>query len=444
MEENKEETKIEIKDPGKNQDIDSSIEENKEKFEMNIPFPLLNRAKFKERILKRQEKIKENLEISNYGLSAWTKTPDGKSISKGCQSCKAGTWLCFYVGKVCNLECFYCTQGSREDKIREPERPGLINNKHSIDVYKDILNDPGETWCGLYAEGISYSGGEPFLYIDNVLKLSEFITKYHSHIYQWIYTNGTLVTEEKLKALHDHGVKEIRFHLGATNFSKNILKKLNMAKKVMDFVNVETPSTPELKEFLINQKGMHLLEDIGIYQINLRELTTASIDEMSIPWWYKNGQGYKRLLEFLQKYELYFYDSLIGKSISGEDLTQIFISPAISRETTYDLMEYAIENKIGILINDCSHDSLHHQRLQRNFCEYNIDAVISNWSYGKEYIQILQRDIGRQKMHTVMTHNKPQGKEYYLSLIKHLSCEDERGQHLRFGPFTLNFPLTHS
>lgn len=416
--------------------------ENEDNFEINIPHQLLSRVEFIERIYKRRERIKDHLEITNYGLSAWTKTPNGKTISKGCLACKAGTWFCFYIGRKCNAECVYCPQGTIQEKMKTPERPGYINDKYHIDEYMDIMNDPGELWYGLYTEGISYSGGEPFLYLDKALKMAEFISKNHNHIYQWIYTNGLLVTEDKLKALYDKGVKEIRFHLGATNFNEKVLKNLEMAKKVMDHVNIESPSNPALKEFLLDKKGIHWLEGIGVDQINLGELTTISLDETNRAYWDKFSIGYKRLLEFFQKHELelYFYDSKIGKSVLGKDLTEIYISPTISREITYDIMEYAIENKVDILVNDCSQDAKHNQRLQRNFHEHIVGMMINNWFEGEDYVKKLQKEIDEQRLDIIREHNRPHTKEWMMMLLKDSSYEDGKGFHLRLGPYSLCFP----
>jgi len=405
-----------------------------ENIEVNTPYPICSRMEFIERIHKRQEKIRDSLEISDYGLSVWTKTPSGKTLSRGCQSCKAGTWLCLFVGKKCNVDCIYCPQGTKQEKMVASERPDFINDRYHIEELKDIMNDPGEIWTGLNIQGIGYSGGEPFLYIDKVLNLAKFISKYYGHIYQWIYTNGLLVTEDKLKSVYDSGVREIRFHLGATNFNKEVLKKLELAKKIMDYVNVETPSTPELKEFLINKKGIQLLEDIGVYQINLGELSGISIDEMK-----RFPLGFKRALEYFQQYELYLYDSVIGKSVIGKNLSQIYISPTMSREITYDIMDYVVENKVDILINDCSQDAKNIQRLQRNFFEHNIDVLITNWFQDADYIQRLRRNINEQKLNIIMEHNGPHTRDWVKSLIQDSSYKDERSYHLKLGNLIKSF-----
>lgn len=417
--------------PNLNQKMSLSDLEN---IEVNTPYPILSRTEFIERIRQRQEKIKDFLEISDYGLSVWTKTPSGKTLSRGCQSCKAGKWQCLFVGKKCNVDCIYCPQGTKQEKIAAPEHPGLINDSFKIEDVKSIFNRPDAIWTGSNIQGIGYSGGEPFLYLDKVIDLAKFVSKYHDHIYQWIYTNGLLVTEDKLKAIYDNGVKEIRFHLGATNFNMEVLKKLELAKKIMDYVNVETPSNPELKEFLIDKKGLHLLENIGVYQINLGELSAISIDEME-----RFPLGFKRTLEYFKQYELYLYDSMIGRSLNNRNLSQIYISPTISREITCDIMEYAVDNKIDILINDCSQDAKHIQRFQKNLFEHHIDALVTNWFQNDEYVQMLQENINKQKLDMMAKHIQPQKEDKIKLLIGKISCKNERDYCFKLGDLKKSF-----
>ena len=397
--------------------------------DINTPYPILSRMEFIERIHKRQEEIKDSLEFHDSGLSVWTKTPSGKTLSKGCQTCKAGTWQCLYVGKKCNIDCVYCAQGTRQEKMADPERPDLINDSYYIDEVKNMFNDPGAIWAGSNVRGIGYSGGEPFIYLDKVLNLAEFVSRYHDHIYQWIYTNGLLVTEDKLKSLYDVGVREIRFHIGATNFNKKVLNNLEMAKGIMDYVNVETPSNPELKEFLIDKRGIHWLEDVGVYQINLGELSTIAVNEMT-----KFLLGHKRVLEYFQKNQVYVCDSIIGTSVAGRNLSQIYISPTISREITYDIMKYAIENNIDILINDCSQDAKHIQRLQKSTNEQNADIMLKNPSQDKRYIQKLLKDTSKRKLNIIREHKKPHTRDYCMKiLIQDITSKDDKGYHLNLG-----------
>ena len=396
--------------------------------EINTPYPILSRIEFIERICRRQEELKGSLEITDHGLSVWTKTPRGKAVSKGCQACKVGRYLCFYVGKKCNLDCLYCAQGTKKEKLAQPEAPDLINDEYHIEEIMDMFNNPEALWTGSNVQCIAYSGGEPFIYLDKVLRLSYFISRYHNHIYEMIITNGLLVTEDKLKALHDSGVDEIKFHIGASHFSKQVLDNLEMASGLMDYVSVETPATPELKEFLIDKKGIHWLEDIGLYQLGLGELASASILHLNE----MNEIGNKRAMEYFQKLgELYISDSVVGRSITGKSLSKVYISPTISREITFDIMKYAVGNKLDVVINDCSQDAKYFQSLQRNVTEQKTDIAKVARHQGTKYIQGLQAKIDEQKMEMLEEYNGPRAHDWMKPLIQSVSKKDERGYHLK-------------
>jgi len=396
--------------------------------EINTAYPILSRLDFTERIRRRQEELKDLVELHDRGLCAWTKPHSGKALSKGCQACKSGGYLCFYAGKKCNLDCVYCAQGTKKEKWAQPEAIDLINDQYHIEEIMDVFNNPEAIWTGSNVRCIEYSGGEPFIYLDKVLKLSRFVSRYHNHIYQMIVTNGLLVTRDKLKELRDCGVKEIKFHIGAARFSKKVLDNLEMAVGIMDYVSVITPPTPELKEFLIDKKGIHLLEGVGLHQLGLSELGSTDILHLSE----MNKAGDKRALEYFQKLgELYIFDSVVGKSIEGKDLSEIYVSPAISREITYDIMRYAVENNIDIVVNDCSQDRRHLQRIQRNTMERKIDAVRAASFQNAEYIRGLLINIDEQRMKMLEEYNGPRAKDWVKPLIRSVSRKDEKGYHLK-------------
>lgn len=304
---------------------------------------MLNRMEFLTSIKNRQIKLGDNLEYLNHGLSPFSNIYPNNSLSPGCKACKNGTWWCVYVGYKCNANCWYCPQGSSEFKENQTDHPEGFQHLWIEDVKMCLKNVKPKTITGL-----SYSGGEPFLYLDKINNFSKYIKKEYPDIYQWVYTNGILVTEDKLKELKDSGIDEIRFHIGATECSIDIINKLKYASKIINRVTIETPAMPNIREFLINQNGLELIVDYGVTQLNLSELYFVSSDQ------YKD-------------YTLYTYSSIIRGS---------HISPIISRMVTYDIIEYAVENKFNIVCNDCSHESRDAQLLTR---ELNNDRLTNMW-----------------------------------------------------------------
>ncbi|MBL0702025.1 MAG: radical SAM protein [Desulfosarcina sp.] len=395
--------------------------------EINSTYPILSRLEFSAIIRKRQAELKGMIELCDHGLSAWTKSHAGKSLSNGCQACKSGGYLCFYAGKKCNLDCIYCAQGTKQEKWAQPEGIDLINDQYHIEEIMESFNKPEAIWSGSNVRCIEYSGGEPFIYLDKVLKLSAFVSRYHNHIYQMIVTNGLLVTEDKLKALHGCGMKEIKFHIGATHFSKKVLDKLEMAMEIMDYVSVITPANPDLKEFLIDKKGIHWLEDTGLHQLGLSELGSTSILHLNKI----NETGDKRALEFFQTLgQLYIFDSVVGKSLTGKDLTEVYVSPILSREITYDIMQYAGDNKMNLIVNDCSQDGRHFQRIQKNTLERKIDIARNAGVQGHE-MQDLQTKIEKQRIEMLEQYNGPQAEDWMKPLIRRAVRKDENGLHLK-------------
>lgn len=276
-------------------------------------------------IYPRQKLLRNNLIFSDSGCSVWTKC--NKELSQGCKACKDGTWLCLFVGHKCNLDCSYCPQGSFEEKNSKIDHDMAFQEYWIDDIkrYIDLIPKNAIT-------GISYSGGEPMMYLSKIINIASHLLEYHPHIYQWIYTNGLLADEMKLQILRDIGIKEIRFHIGASNFNETVLKNLKTATKIIHMCNIETPSTPELKHQLIDNDYLKYFQDLGIYQMNLAELYLNTEDSQN---------AYSDI-------ETYAYTSLFRG---------FHISPTSSREITYDIIDYACQKNIDILINDCSHES---------------------------------------------------------------------------------------
>jgi uncharacterized protein len=236
---------------------------------------------------------------------------------KGCRSCLLGTGLsAIRKTNKCNIECKFCyNYGQLEDipPVGEGmwEIGGTKFYEKDIDLLLSIYKKP---------TGISYVFLEPFIEIE---KYYSVIKKFSdAGIPQHLYTNGTLATEETLKALGEAGLDEIRFNLGASNCSDNVIKNIGVAKKYIKNVGIETPMTPEFFEAFLKKKQAILetkLDFINCAELHLNE---NNIDNYYGENMYITRQGY--------------------------------ISPIWSRELTLKFMKIADEEKWDLAVHDCS------------------------------------------------------------------------------------------
>jgi len=291
-------------------------------------------------------KIKDKIEVSDFGA---TITQKGKKLSTGCYACKSGSWICIYIGVSCNLKCLFCPQISRHSEKEFIWANGGNDDIHSTEDLKRVLDKNKRI------TGISFSGGEPFLYLDKVKEWLEFINKNYAdlNLYKWIYTNGTKVTKEKCLMLKANGINEIRFNLAATNYSDKIIKKIEYCKKIFDKICVEVPVEPWRVDKLI--ESLPKLDKIGLDYLNLHELSVCNDNRDRL---ITGGYVDPRLL--YQSGEEHYLPSIID---------------------THKVINYIEDNNLNIIYNDCSARNMVNQSLgwqyQRN--RQNPEYIWEEW-----------------------------------------------------------------
>lgn len=183
--------------------------------------------------------------------------PFAHAVSPGCRLCGEGHWSCLFVNNRCNCNCFYCPAPQIDTAI--PETQGLtFENPENYIAYIKKMG----------FKGVALSGGEPLLTFDKTI---DFLTKikkeFGSSVYVWMYTNGTLLDEEKATILAKTGLDEIRFDLTATDYNT---KKLKLALGKIPNVTVEIPAIPEetgqLKNMVVE------LDSLGVNYLNLHQI----------------------------------------------------------------------------------------------------------------------------------------------------------------------------
>lgn len=294
-----------------------------------------------------RNKLRNKIDVSQWGA---TITPKDKKLSNGCYCCKSGSWICIYIGVSCNLKCISCPQTTRHNVDEYIWANGGNDDIHSIDDFKRVVDQNKRI------NGISFSGGEPFLYLKLVKEWLDFINKNYAdlNLYKWIYTNGMKVTKENCQMLKDNGINEIRFDLAATNYSDKIINKIKYCKTIFDKVCVEVPVEPWKVDKLI--EALPKLNDIGLDYLNLHELSICNDNR-------------QRLID-----AGHIDMKLVYNSRSGDHYLPSIID-------AYRVIEYIENNNLNIIYNDCSCRNMVLQLMgwqyQRN--EQNKNFIREKW-----------------------------------------------------------------
>ena len=183
--------------------------------------------------------------------------PYFKDLSPGCRICGLGEWSCLFINGKCNCRCFYCP--TVQDDIGVPTTNQIPFAKAAD--YTEYIKRFGFS-------GVSISGGEPLLTFDRAVHYIE--TVRHAcgeELHIWMYTNGTLVTKDRLKTLKDAGLDEIRFDISAADYD---LKKVQMAAGIIPHITVEIPAIPEDFDRMSNL--LPAMVETGVRYLNLHQL----------------------------------------------------------------------------------------------------------------------------------------------------------------------------
>ncbi len=273
---------------------------------------------------------------------------DPEKFPPGCVSCLTGTGLSpVRRTNRCNLECAFCYDyGELDDQPPVGEEMWEIGEskfrEEDIDLLLSIQGRPS---------GISYVYLEPFMEIE---KYYGIIGKFHrAGIHQHLYTNGTLATEENLRALGEAGLDELRFNLGATNCSDRVIDAIGTAKRHIPFVGIETPMTPEFFDAFMEKKDRILATGLDFINCAELHLNPNNIENYEGEWMYISRHGY--------------------------------ISPVFSRELTLMFMRTAVEEEWPVAVHDCSNRTKFARGLNQRAKE---GAWFGASSYGCEFSEI--------------------------------------------------------
>lgn len=230
-------------------------------------------------------------------------------ISPGCTLCGQGDWSCLFINGICNARCFYCPSAQQNKGLPMTNALEFGNARDYADYVQRFS-----------IQGVSFSGGEPFLTFDRVVTfLKTLRTRISSPLYIWMYTNGLLVTLDKLKLLRDHGLDEIRFDISANHYHLDTLK---MAIGIIPRVTVEIPAIPEDRHQ--TQQTIQQLHEAGVNYLNLHQLRCTPFNRSRL-----TQRGYTFL--------------------HGPRATVLE-----TELTALELIKYSLEQNIALPINYCS------------------------------------------------------------------------------------------
>ncbi len=263
--------------------------------------------------------------------------PSLKYLDKMCSVARLGDYvtgceICLRNGGVsplrntsqCQLRCDFCYEYGKETSHIANNQIVFWNNLHTIDSFKILIDCQQKLF-----EGIAWvPRGEPLLEIDKIESIMPYLSGLG--IYQWLYTNGLIATEETLKKLSNWGLSEIRFDLQATGFSDDIMKNVSIAIKYFPTVVVESPMFTDTYNNLI--RCIDKLVDIGVTNFNLPELQVFPTNIMNFDtegFIYRHNRGY--------------------------------VSPTSSIMLLYDFIDFVIDNNININVNLCTNGTKYYR-----------------------------------------------------------------------------------
>jgi pyruvate formate-lyase activating enzyme-like uncharacterized protein len=250
-------------------------------------------------------------------------------ISPGCQACKEGSWDCIFTTMRCNLDCGFCY--SPHDIPKDYVGSHLGSTPEQID----------ENHAKTRITGISFSGGEPFSEPQRLFEWVAWFTTRHPDKYYWVYTNGLLAGEQKIRRLAEMGVHEIRFNLAATGYDHPVaLGNLEIAGRLIPNLTVEIPAIPEDTAKVLS--CLARWSALGVRFLNLHELM------------YEPGTNSESMPG-------------VRQPIVTADGHRSAIHPD-SRALTLAVMQRVQEEGLPLAVNDCSLQSKIRQLRGRRKC----------------------------------------------------------------------------
>jgi len=188
--------------------------------------------------------------------------------SPGCAICNKGACCFLYLIEKCTRNCFFCPRDRTEKIKRFPRLLEVPLDLDSVEEYIEYLKH-------FQLKGTGITGGEPFLAFDLLVKYIRSIrSAFGSGHHIWVYTNGDLVTKERLSLLEKIGLNEIRFDLSARDYD---LAPVELAADIIENVTLQIPAMPE--DIKIMMDLLEKLDGIGVNHLVINQLISNEFNQ---------------------------------------------------------------------------------------------------------------------------------------------------------------------
>ena len=181
-------------------------------------------------------------------------------LAKGCEHCMEGSKMVLFVTGRCDTGCFYCPV-SFERKGRDV----VYANERKVSKREEIIEEAES----IGATGSGITGGDPLMKMDRTVEMirmlkEHFGPEHHIHLYT------STVDPEKVSALIEAGLDEIRFHPPVSKWKEMDGSGMEEIVKMDIDVGFEVPALPDHEEDL--SALLDYAVKIGVKFVNLNEL----------------------------------------------------------------------------------------------------------------------------------------------------------------------------
>src|SRR2546428_6364931 len=194
----------------------------------------------------------------------------------GCRQCPDGSKMVLFVPGICSFHCFYCPVS--DEKMYKDV---VFADEKRVTRDEDVLEEAR----AIRATGAGITGGDPLDAVERtrhyirILK-REFGPTFHTHL----YTMST--NPEKIRALADAGLDEIRFHVPPGLWGRApdsaFVSASRLARSLGLTVGIEVPLIPERETDLIRLIEWAGAEGIAFVNLNEMEFSDANFPRMKV------------------------------------------------------------------------------------------------------------------------------------------------------------------